>query len=311
MKTVLITGGTGMVGQRLTALLLRQGYKIIILSRGQTDALQDNRSGVSYAHWDVEKGVIDPEAIRNANHVIHLAGAGVAEKRWTEKRKKEIRESRTASGALLAKAIREIPNQISTVVSASAIGWYGADDKGMRTKGFTEEMPPADDFLGETCRLWEQSIQPVEELNKRLVIYRLGIVFSNTGGALNEFLKPLKGGIAAILGSGEQMISWIHIDDLCHLFLHAIENPKLHGVYNAVSPSPATNKTVTLELARLVRGRFFIPLHVPSFLLKWVLGEMSIEVLKSATVSSRKTETAGFLFRYPTVQKALGHLFGK
>jgi len=304
MPTILITGGTGMIGKRLTQLLIEKGYEVIILSR-QSSNVNRASDRVVYANWNITDQTIDKEAFAKADHIIHLAGAGVADKRWSDKRKQEIIDSRTQSSALLVKTLAETPNKVQTVISSSAIGWYGADTESSSKNGFTEEAGADTEFLGETCRLWEESIQPVTQLGKRLVKLRTGIVLSNEGGALTEFKKPLKAGIAAILGNGQQVISWIHIDDLCHLFIYAIENKEMNGSYNAVASHPVTNKYLTLALAKQMRGSFFIPIYVPSWVLTMVLGEMSIEVLKSATVNCRKIQMARFSFLFPTIEKAL------
>ena len=171
-----------------------------------------------------------------------------------------------------------------------------------------ETDKPATDFLGETCKLWEESIEPVQQLGIRLVKLRTGIVLSNDGGALTEFKKPIKMGIAGILGNGKQMVSWIHIDDLCRLFIAAIENDLMSGSYNAVAPAPVSNKDLTMELATLMKGKFFIPAHVPAFVLNVMLGESSIEVLKSTTVSCEKIRQTGFNFLYPDIKQALQQL---
>jgi len=307
MSTVLITGGTGLVGKRLTTMLIDRGYEVIILSRNPMVAGTPSAS-VSFAEWNIEQQTIDSDAITRADYIIHLAGEGVTDRRWSAKRKKEIIESRVLSSNLLAKGLKEIKNQVRAVVSASAIGWYGEDTAGNKKTGFAESALADEGFLGDTCRLWEDSIQPVEVLHKRLIKLRMGIVLSNDGGALAAFKKPVKSGIAAILGHGNQVISWIHIDDLCRLFIYALENEEMSGVYNAVAPHPVTNKQLTMQLAKIMRGRFFIPVYVPAFVLQILLGGMSIEVLKSATVSCHKIRTAGFSFLYPTVDAALKQL---
>jgi uncharacterized protein (TIGR01777 family) len=307
MSTILITGGTGMVGTRLTEILIEKGHEVIILSRKPLPANLLPK-GVTHAKWDVDKKWIDPNAFASADHIVHLAGAGVADKRWDKKRKEEILSSRADSGALIVKAMQTLPNKIKTVISASGIGWYGADTHVMEHTGFTEDAPADTAFLGDTCRIWEQNIQGVTAFEKRLVVFRIGIVLSNTGGALVEFKKPIFLGFAAILGNGKQFISWIHIDDLCGMFIKAMEDQSMHGVYNAVAPEIVTNKKLTMALAKSMRHRFFIPIHVPAFLLKWILGEMSIEILKSAKVNSYKIQGTGFQYRYPTLSEAIKQL---
>jgi hypothetical protein len=305
MQTVLITGGTGLVGKALTKQLLAKGYNIIILTR---KVPVNGNPNVRYALWDVQRKTIDTTAIQSADFIVHLAGAGVVDKKWTPFYKKEILDSRTQSSALLINAMQQHSNKIKALISSSAIGWYGADNG---NKPFIESAIFAPGFLGETCKLWEQSIEPVQALGKRLVKLRTGIVLSNDGGALAEFKKPIQFGIAGILGNGKQMISWIHIDDLCRMFIAAIENEQLSGSYNAVAPHPVNNETLTLKLARLMKGRFFIAIPVPTFVLKIMLGDRSIEVLKSTTVSSKKIEQTGFTFLYPGIDEALRELCGK
>ncbi|MDB5275307.1 MAG: hypothetical protein JWR61_262 [Ferruginibacter sp.] len=307
MQTVLITGGTGMIGKAITHQLLQKHYSVIVLSRKLPDEVVKT-PGLSYAAWDIKKQTIDMEAIKTADHIIHLAGAGVVDKKWTEAYKKEILDSRTDSSSLLVSSLKKSANKVKTVVSASAIGWYGADKSG---KPFTETDLPANDFLGNTCRLWEQSIDAVMDLGIRLVKLRTGIVLSAIGGALAEFKKPLHLGVAGILGEGKQMVSWIHVDDLCRMYISAIENEYLSGVYNAVAPAPVTNKALTIELAKQMNGKWFIPIKVPVMVLKLMMGERSIEVLKSTTVSAAKIQQAGFSFLYPAISGALKQLCHK
>lgn len=306
MATILLTGGTGLVGRALSSALLEKKHNVIILTRStkQMAISPQPKNGIQWVQWNVEAQTIDKDAVAKADYIIHLAGAGVADKRWTKKRKQEIVDSRVKSGALLVTALSEIENNVKAVITASAIGWYGADPVIPNPIPFLEDAPADTAFLGDTCRQWEQSIEPVTQLKKRVVKLRIGIVLSKDGGALKEFIKPLQFGVAAILGNGKQMISWIHIDDLVNMFMAAIENENMNGVYNAVAPKPVSNKELTLELARS-RKKFFIPFYVPSFILKLLLGEMSIEILKSATVSSIKIQQAGFNFKFPDIKSAL------
>lgn len=301
MQNILITGGTGLVGKRLTAMLLEKGYTVTILTRNKNTI--SNNTSVVCSFWDIDKQIIDADVFEKADAIINLAGAGVADKRWTAERKKEIVDSRVNSGNCIVNALQKMPNKITTVVSASAIGWYAPNVNA--TKNYQEEEPANTDFLGDTCKSWEQSMHPITLLKQRLVKLRIGIVLSKDGGALKEFLKPLQMGVATILGNGKQLISWIHIDDLCRMFIAALEDEKMSGVYNAVAPEVATNSKLNMSLAKRLRGKFFIPIHIPKFLLKLVLGELSVEVLKSSNISCKKIQDTGFNFLYPNIEKAL------
>lgn len=309
MPTVLITGGTGTIGKRLSQLLADKGYEIIILTRNPVKQ-KKTTTKVSFAGWDINKGTIDEAAVQQADYIINLAGAGVAEKRWTAERKREIIDSRTQSCALLVQSLTNIPNKVKAVVSASATGYYGEDNLLSLNDGFTEDDKPSDDFLGKTCRLWEEAIEPVAALGKRLVILRTGIVLSNEGGAYVEFKKPLHFGIATILGNGKQIISWIHTEDICRQYLFALENEQLSGIYNAVAPEPVSNKELILAIAK-ARKKFFLPVQAPKFALKLALGEMSTEVLKSANVSAARIENAGFHFTYRKIEDAVKNLLAE
>jgi uncharacterized protein (TIGR01777 family) len=304
MQTVLITGGTGMVGSSLTQLLLSKGYQVIVLTRQPRISKVPN---LSYAVWDIAKGYIDPLAIGKAHTIVHLAGAGVADKRWSKNRKQEIVDSRVLSGALLVKYLTENAHQVKTVVSASAIGWYGPDNAQSLMNGFVETDPVDGAFLGATCKSWEDSVKPIETVGIRLVTLRIGIVLNKQGGALAEFIKPAQFGLATIFGNGKQIVSWVHHHDLCRMILFGIETASLKGVYNAVSPDPISNKDLIIAITKKLRG-FYLPIPVPAFVLEIMLGEMSIEILKSAKVSSTKMQNAGFEFDYPTLNYALNDL---
>ncbi|GEP95730.1 TIGR01777 family oxidoreductase [Chitinophaga cymbidii] len=298
MDTVLITGGTGLVGRALTEMLLEKGYKVIVLSRRPR---RSNHPGLRYAQWDLHRKTLDTTALQEADHIVHLAGANVAEGRWTERRKQEIVDSRVQSGQLLYERLSDTPNKVRKVISASATGYYGP----YKDEIFREDDPPAHDFLGTTSRAWEDSIRQTERLGKKVIVFRTGIVLSLQGGALREFYKPLKLGFATVMGDGQQWVSWIHLQDLVRLYFNAIVNDRLSGVYNAVAPNPVTNEELVMALARAAKGKSFVSVHIPAFALKLALGEMSIEVLKSVRVSSEKIQETGFLFSYPEVSGAV------
>ena len=306
MATVLVTGGTGMIGKALCEALLKKNYKLIVLTR--EPGKYSNSGDIRYEKWDPQQGLISADVISEANHIIHLAGAGIADQRWSKKRKQEIVESRVKAGELLVKAIKEIPNKIQSLISASATGWYGPDPSIPNPHPFREDAPSAGDYLGGTCQQWEASIDPLIAMGIRVVKLRTGPVMSKEGGMLAELRKPIRMGIATIFGSGRQRVSWIHIDDLVRIYIHMLENRDLRGVFNAVAPRPVSNKELVQTLARIYKGRFFIPIYVPAFVLKIVVGELRVEVLKSVTVSCDKLHTHGFVFIYPTIEPALKNL---
>jgi len=302
METILITGGTGLVGAALSKALVAEGFAVIILTRKPRPSTQ---AGITYAVWDIGEGELDADALRRTDHIIHLAGANVAEGRWTDERKKEIIDSRVKSAALLVRKMKEMPNKVRTVISASATGWYPQDPQVPNPRPWVETDTPADDFLGQVVQQWEGAMEALP--GKRLVFLRTGIVLSTNGGAYPQFKKTLPFGMASVLGTGRQVVSWIHIDDLVRLYIEAIRNPKMSGPYNAVAPQPVDNRTLIVAIAR-ARRKPFVVVHVPEFVLKAMLGEMSIEVLKSTTVSSSKVEREGFNFFYPSVEAAVKNL---
>lgn len=307
MPIVLISGGSGLIGTHLSKHLVEKGYEVIVLTREKNNTSSNPK--ISFSYWNVDKRIIDADIVTKADHIIHLAGAGVMDKKWSNQYKKIILESRTKSAELLISCLNGNEHHVKTFVSASAIGWYGADSKpSIRKEGFIETDPPAMDFLGETCKLWEASVEPVTAAGTRLVKLRTGIALSNDGGAFKEYKMPLRFGIAAILGNGKQIVSWVHIKDLCRMYSEAIENNSLEGSYNAVAPGTVSQKTLMLTLGQKMKNRFFTPIHVPSLFLKLIFGKRSIEILKSTTVSDQKIKEAGFTFLYPSVEAAIDEL---
>jgi hypothetical protein len=307
MPVVLISGGTGLIGTALTHHLIERDYDIVILSRKKN--LSSVNPKITYSYWNVTEKIIDAEVVKNADHIVHLAGAGVMDKKWTDDYKKKILESRTKSAELILSCLKKNDHHVKTFVSASAIGWYGEDAKPLeRKEGFIESDLPANDFLGETCLQWESVTEPVLADGIRLVKLRTGIALSNSGGAFKEYKTPLNFGLAAILGNGKQMVSWIHIDDLCRMYCSAIEDIYLRGTYNAVAPEPVSQKKLILTLGQRMRNKFFIPVYVPSFILKLIFGKRSIELLKSATVSNKKIKATGFTFLFPSIESAVDDL---
>ncbi len=302
-KTILITGGKGLVGKPLTQLLLLKGYNIHILSRG--DEQQDNPKFRVFK-WDVYKHKIDDKCIDGVEIIIHLAGEGIAEKRWTEKRKKQIIESRTESIRMIYDLLkRNNKHTIQAVISASAIGYYS--DRGDEL--MTEESKPANDFLAYSCIEWEKAVDEGSDLGLRIVKFRTGIVLDKNGGALSQMDKPIKLGFGAILGSGKQWMSWIHIKDVIRMYAFAVDNKDMHGAFNMVTPNPVTNVEMTKAIANTLNKPLWLP-KIPSFALKLAMGEMSTIVLGSTKVAAAKIQSAGFKFEYADLQEALEKIYG-
>lgn len=298
-KKVLITGGTGLVGSHLIPMLKAKGHQVVVLSRSK-----DASKPYEIFEWDYKNDYIESGAFNGVDAVIHLAGAGVADKRWTPERKDEIYNSRTKTSHLLYKTLKEVPNEVKTFISASAIGYYGLNTGSTNLK---ENAPSGHDFLAHVVDAWETSTNKVTDLNIRLVQLRIGVVLANEGGALVELLKPP---IAAPLGKGNQYMSWIHIDDLCKMFVHSLENEQMLGTYNAVAPRPMTNNELTKEAAKAF-GKTFVPVPVPGLVLKLMLGEMAKMVIGGNRVSCEKIMEAGFEFDYPKLADALNQLKNK
>jgi uncharacterized protein (TIGR01777 family) len=298
MEKVIITGGTGLVGKRLTKLLLEKGFEVNILCR--------NPKKPNEFRWNIEEKYIDSKVFEQAAAIIHLAGAGVADKRWTNARKQEIIDSRTLSTQLIADYLSKHQHTISNFISASAVGFYG--DRGNEV--LTEDATNGTGFLAEVCQLWESETQKISQLGISVSKIRIGIVLSKDGGALPKLDFPIKFGIGAYIGDGKQFVPWIHIDDLCHIFIHLLEHKNLHCTYNGCAPDIKTNKEMSETIARVLH-RPFIPFPAPGFILKTVMGEMASMLLMSNNCSSDKIKQTGFTFQFLTLKSALENIYNK
>jgi uncharacterized protein (TIGR01777 family) len=286
---VLITGGTGFIGQALQSYLQAADHEVRILSR---------KSG-----WDVVNQTMDPSVLDGIDAIVHLAGAGIADKRWTTARKKELIASRVDSTRLLAHALQTQKHQVKTFISASAIGYYGADS-GQKTCEETTESGA--DFLAECTRAWEDAVDEITGL--RVVKLRIGLVMERAGGIFPVLALPIRMFAGFILGDGNQGQSWIHRDDLVRMFAQALTDERAQGVYNAVAPEPLTHAAMTQEIAGALHRPVWWP-HVPAFMLQLILGEMACLVTGGNFVSSQKIQNElGFTFTYKRFSEAIKQL---
>ena len=296
MAIILITGGTGLVGKQLSKILSEKGHTIRILSRKPTHP--------NSFYWNIETKEIDETAFENVDFIIHLAGAGIADKRWTNKRKQELIASRTLSTALLLTTVQKLNLPLRKFIAASAIGYYGAINS---SEVFEEDHPAASDFLASICEQWENSSLQFEQLKIPTTIIRIGIVLSDKGGALTKMNTPIA---IQPIGNGDQYIPWIHIEDLVHIFIKAVDDSTFQGIYNAVAPEHQTSKSFSKLLASKA-GKLFIPIGVPSLMLKLLFGEMSILLTTGSRVSSKKLRERGFHFKYQNLESAFHQIFKK
>jgi uncharacterized protein (TIGR01777 family) len=291
---ILITGGTGFVGGALKQFLLTQGHEVVILSRSGGDF-----------QWDVSYGYIDPAAFEGIDAIVHLAGAGIADERWSAARKRELINSRVRSTAVLYQALSTIPHSIKTVVSASAIGFYGADTGEQEC---VETSPSGSDFLADCTKQWEEAVDLIASLGIRLAKVRIGLVMGANGGIFPVISKPIRYYVGANLGSGKQWQSWIHINDLVRIFNELLINSSLSGTYNGVAPEPIRSGDMNKQIAKALHRPFFLP-SIPGFLLRLVLVEMACLVLGGSRVSSAKIEKdAAFSFTFVRFEEALKEL---
>jgi len=261
--------------------------------------------GVKIYQWDIKRGHIDPQAIQTADHIVHLAGAGIADERWTDARKNEILTSRTASTELLARALSRNPHNVKSFVASSAIGYYGGDTG---DRPLTETSSGGSDFLAQVVRAWERSEDQVAAVGIRTVKFRIGVVLTMAGGALPKLAQPIRLGAGAPIGSGQQYISWIHLDDLCRLFIRAIADESWQGVYNAVAPSPATNEGLTRAIADALGRPLLLP-NIPNFAIRLMFGELAITVTGGNYVLNKRiSEETDFQYQYGDLTNALKNL---
>ncbi len=294
MASILVTGGTGFIGNALCDLLREKGHTVLILSRTKTD-------NPNTFYWNLAERYVDSEAVIKADFIIHLAGEGIADKRWTKQRKKNLINSRVETANLLFKKVKELNPNLKGFIAASGIGYYGATTS---EKIYAENDAAGEDFISEICKVWEKATLQFETINIRTVIFRTGVVFAKEGGALEKLSQPIKLGVGSALGSGEQYIPWIHLEDLCNIYMAAIENSKINGIYNAVAPEHITNKILTKTMAKKLKKPLWLT-NIPAFLMKLILGEMAVILLEGSRISSEKIMATGFKFKFPNINEAI------
>ena len=297
---ILITGGSGLVGVYLSDKLTQQGFEVLHLSRNK-----NSKSKYKTFFWDIPKGIIEEGALDDVRYIIHLAGAGVADKKWTTARKHLLISSRVDSANLIYSYLKNHKHTVEAFISASAIGIYGADTGGILKS--EDRIQLGDDFLATLTKKWESAADQFHDLNIRVVKLRAGLVLSANGGLLAKLMPMAKMGLSSAFGNGNQYMSWIHIEDLVSMFIKAISIQDFNGVYNAVAPQPVTNKVFLRELSSTLNRPYFLP-HTPKFFMRLIFGELSSVITGGNLVSSKKVEEAGFKFRFVQLKDALNDL---
>lgn len=296
MHRVVITGGTGLIGSYLSTLLASEGWHVIHLTRS------DKKHGRYESYrWDPDNGYCDSEAFREGDAIIHLAASNIGEGRWNEARKREIIRSRTVTGQLLNRMTIGSGIRPSVYITASGVNYYGSTTS---EKIFSETDPPAGDFLGETCRLWESATEPFSMKGVRVVRLRTAVVLARSGSALERMTAPARAGLVVRLAPGNQYFPWIHIADLCSIYNKALTDSTMSGNFNAVAPHHVTHDQLMIEVARLKHLPVFLP-HVPVWLLRVAFGEMAVILTAGSRISSDRLSEAGYRFRYPDISSAL------
>ena len=302
-KNVLISGGSGFIGKHLTNVLISNGFTISILSR----SAKQNTAHIMYYKWDINTHFIEEEAVINADYILHLAGENIAEKPWTAKRKEEIVQSREQSIQLIYDVLKKNNKKLDAFVSASGVGIYGAVNG---EEICTENTPAENDFLGSTCQKWEAAADTISALGIRVVKIRTGLVLGKDDGFLKKLTPIFKLTLGSALGSGKQYMPWIHVNDLCAIYLAAIQNSEMTGPYNAAIFDNTTNTVFSKALAKVYGYSIWLP-NVPAFLIKIALGEMAQIILKGRRVSSQKITNTGFKFQFTNLEEALKDCLGK
>lgn len=296
---VLITGGSGLVGMALTKKLKENNIEVAHLTR-----TKNSKAGVKTYEWNWEKNQIDDNALNDVTHIVHLAGAGIADKPWTMKRKRLIVKSRVLTARLLHDTCKKKGVNLAAFISASGIGYYGAITS---ETIFKEDDKRGDDFVAECCVQWEKEVNRFEEFS-RVAILRTGIVLSKDGGALEKLSKSIKLGMGAPIGTGEQYMPWIHLDDIVDMYYQSIVNEKFTGIYNAVSDEHVSNQEFTKKLADGLNKKLRLP-NVPAFMMKMLLGEMSEILLNGSRVSNDLITENGFEMKYKNLVDALQDIY--
>lgn len=294
---ILIGGGSGLIGSRLTELLTQKGYQVRHLGRTAREG------AIRTFAWDIHHKTIDERAFDGVTAVINLAGASINGRRWTGAYKKELVDSRIISTKLIVDFLNEKPHNVRNFICGTALGYYGF---GNEARWFRETDLPANDFMARLVSDWEHEASKVNKPKIKVSCIRTGIVFSPKGGPLEEMARPIKLYVGAPLGSGKQIVSWVHLDDICRVFIHILEND-LSGPYNGVAPEPASNEAITRAIAKAYRRPLWLP-NIPGFVLQVILGDMSGAVLNGSKVSADKIRSTGFEFHYPTLEQAMTHL---
>ncbi|MGL1888224.1 MAG: TIGR01777 family oxidoreductase [Reichenbachiella sp.] len=299
---VLITGGSGLVGSHLTLLLADQGHTVRHLSRGKYAHLK-----AEVFEWNLKKEYVDPAALKDVDIVVHLAGSNVGSQRWTPVKKARMYDSRILSTKLLFEEFSKLGKKPKLFLSASGSSCYGL----LPSKDVSVESDPfGDDYLAKICKDWEAEADKFESLGSRVVKARFGMVLSENGSALSKITYPIKMFVGAPMGSGEQIINWVHIKDLISMLNYFIVNEDTSGAFNAVAPNPISNSSFTQLLAKVLKRPVWLP-NVPSFILKMMLGEMSQIVLEGNIISNQKVIDTGFKFEFENPEKAIRDLLIK